>query len=1027
MLLALARSEGMQTPNDSGAITSLEELEAHIHQSAHQTTALVMKTGARRGGRKMKAERRELMGMKLSVLSGENGRAVLPVRCVDAPSLSPLPIAVDFLTFFVASGRLHRRSHPARYYSMGKLASMCTRKALCVSLCTRLLRRGSALYAASKRIVACSLAACMRARISSPAAVESFKDYVVASKLLADRTEGTKVTYENGKFVYTNLETGESYVRSGRLSTTLVRRHERAVAGQQKLRRMAMEVAEGDERSSPASASIYSLSASRMYPNDSDDSEESSSSELQASEVYSDYSLEGAVPREETAFLTSREVQQPEIRRTMFVCDEDRKHALREYSAALRGAKYEQRDGDSPEVATLKAMLRDVERPNEESRSWRVPMPGSSAYSKLVAQRRHARFLGAHCPQVSRDFLWGDWPELEPLILNELARKGSYFEQGQKLRLAAYGEDDPLEPLVDAWVEMLTAEALSQQRPYASMEELLADVDLARAAGPGKSHTALFILKRDYSLMKSAKLMRERFHLAKSVGWGHQGREGGSKKGKVTDVDDPEFDVVGPRHFYFADQDGTVVDKEAALKEFRSTYECDPARRKLARRLKGSASDATQALRTACIAANRYNALWVTLLDGRKQSDEIADVFAIEPEYQAGFARRWGTAEGACVGTGDVPKSWDAPTLANGEPYFGTLFAESDAMDALLRHFGAQSFEEVVLSRRTIPSDLFPRFPLTDAEVAVVDFERVCPSYPTASELEQLMEFCPEQNRARVERAHALATDASAAKASEQPTERSATHVSDALPTLQVSPEALAVFTCNYVNTSLTSHCDTNCFGSGTEQCSRAHILSLGHPDSGKAKLASGKSVESIMSGKYVKEGLPRVIDESTGVGAIDWARAAQVEERGAGSNMNLYRDWRSQRRWLVSMSMGRTGDVPGNNLHFVFGVGKGKSSTRVRIVDYLTESFGGVAVQLGKHEPRAFEGLSALQREGALPPLSQAQQVWSERVALFDVLDKEHMRVLTSLFFPVLVERYKEEVTMWRAGRCDVCVHDSL
>ena len=95
----------MQTPNDAGAIKSLEELEAHIRESAHQTTALVMKTGARRGGRKMKAERRELMGMKLSVLSGENGRAVLPVRCAHPPSRCTHTIAVDFLTFFVASGR----------------------------------------------------------------------------------------------------------------------------------------------------------------------------------------------------------------------------------------------------------------------------------------------------------------------------------------------------------------------------------------------------------------------------------------------------------------------------------------------------------------------------------------------------------------------------------------------------------------------------------------------------------------------------------------------------------------------------------------------------------------------------------------------------------------------------------------------------------------------------------------------------------------------------------------------------------
>ena len=105
---------------------------------------------------------------------------------------------------------------------------------------------------------------------------------------------------------------------------------------------------------------------------------------------------------------------------------------------------------------------------------------------------------------------------------------------------------------------------------------------------------------------------------------------------------------------------------------------------------------------------------------------------------------------------------------------------------------------------------------------------------------------------------------------------------------------------------------------------------------------------------------------------------------------------------------------------HWVHGVGKGK---RVRLVDYMTASFGGVCVKLGKHNPRAFDGLAALCRPGALPELTEAQRIWCERAPMFDCNDPIRARVLTSLFYDVVVERHVEEVDMSRQGLCNLSV----
>jgi hypothetical protein len=63
------------------AIASHEELQKYVLGAATKSTAITAKVGSRRGGKKMKVERRELMGTKVSLLSGDTGRALVPPRC----------------------------------------------------------------------------------------------------------------------------------------------------------------------------------------------------------------------------------------------------------------------------------------------------------------------------------------------------------------------------------------------------------------------------------------------------------------------------------------------------------------------------------------------------------------------------------------------------------------------------------------------------------------------------------------------------------------------------------------------------------------------------------------------------------------------------------------------------------------------------------------------------------------------------------------------------------------------------------
>lgn len=131
-------------------------------------------------------------------------------------------------------------------------------------------------------------------------------------------------------------------------------------------------------------------------------------------------------------------------------------------------------------------MLRALTQRRDESISWVVASPTSpdsavrARYEHLCAQRRFWRSLGLIAPQIARSGLWGSWPgvclanahvhpvacpsthtsfspvafvELEPYILNELARKGSFYTRVKALRERCY--DDSIDLYINAWVAMI--------------------------------------------------------------------------------------------------------------------------------------------------------------------------------------------------------------------------------------------------------------------------------------------------------------------------------------------------------------------------------------------------------------------------------------------------------------------------------------------------------------------------------------------------------------------------------------------
>ena len=89
------------------------------------------------------------------------------------------------------------------------------------------------------------------------------------------------------------------------------------------------------------------------------------------------------------------------------------------------------------------------------------------------------------------------------------------------------------------------------------------------------------------------------------------------------------------------------------------------------------------------------------------------------------------------------------------------LLRDSPRVKQLLEKYGVSSFSEVVLGGLPIPTELFPDFPLTNTEVAHVDFEKICPIYPTPAEIEQLVTQCPEDNSAIIESLRSMSTPSS--------------------------------------------------------------------------------------------------------------------------------------------------------------------------------------------------------------------------------------------------------------------------
>jgi hypothetical protein len=108
------------------AITSHMKLQNYVLSAAEKSTAIVTKVGSRRGSRKLRADRRELMGKNVTLLSGDTGRALVQPRCVffcqlHRRELHRLLTAICFFALcravsasFASSSPLFGKEEPAR-------------------------------------------------------------------------------------------------------------------------------------------------------------------------------------------------------------------------------------------------------------------------------------------------------------------------------------------------------------------------------------------------------------------------------------------------------------------------------------------------------------------------------------------------------------------------------------------------------------------------------------------------------------------------------------------------------------------------------------------------------------------------------------------------------------------------------------------------------------------------------------------------------------------------------------------------
>ena len=351
---------------------------------------------------------------------------------------------------------------------------------------------------------------------------------------------------------------------------------------------------------------------------------------------------------------------------------------------------------------------------------WLQPAPRTSIFSfaadptdarVVLVQRRIARRFGFLAPTVARNFTFYSWPEAEHRVLSELARGGWLYEETKADRELIYGKHDSLDALLDTWRAMLHAAAAKAQKSYAADDDaILEDFELGRAASAGAMRKPLAILARDWGTLKKNNVLSVRLGINVLPG-GRQAREGGNSKNRTS------ADVNGPTHFCLEDAEtGRLLDKEDELDSYRCRHvhdsKVDPIRRPVARELKANKSEHTAAYRQAAIQANTFSALVESILAGRSQAAMIPQIFALDPPWKQGDARRWMTSESACFGEGDLPERWAAPA------YLAHKNFPPNFIRAVEQH---ESLTE------------WPTFPTADDDVC--DGDEVCKPFPTEADL----------------------------------------------------------------------------------------------------------------------------------------------------------------------------------------------------------------------------------------------------------------------------------------------------
>ena len=351
---------------------------------------------------------------------------------------------------------------------------------------------------------------------------------------------------------------------------------------------------------------------------------------------------------------------------------------------------------------------------------WLQPAPQASVFSfaadptdaRVVdVQRRIARRFGFLAPSVARNFTFYSWPEAEHRVLSELARGGWLYEATKADRELIYGAHDSLDALLDTWRGMLHAAAAKTQKTYAADDDaILEDFELGRAASAGAMREPLTILARDWDTLKKNNVLSVRLGINVLPG-GRQAREGGNSKNATS------ADVNGPTHFCLEDAEtGRLLDKEDELDSYRCRHvhdsKVDPIRRPVARELKANKSEHTAAYRHAAIQANTFSALVESILAGRSQAAMIPQIFALDPPWKQGDARRWMTSESACFGEGDLPERWAAPAYLAHKNYPPNFITAVEQHESLTE---------------------WPMFPTTDDDVC--DGDEVCKPFPTEADL----------------------------------------------------------------------------------------------------------------------------------------------------------------------------------------------------------------------------------------------------------------------------------------------------